>query len=125
MYRYTIGEDSYEEYHEYELLHKLKYTKEEFINLCKEAFKKLDFKNKKEIAESYGSIGTHYFVELLIDKYGFVKPDDVIQHIHISQAYDDNYVGCEDCAHSYYLNEKLMCNSEYCNECDWRDEEKF
>lgn len=27
MYRYAIGEDSYEDYHVYEILHKEKYTK--------------------------------------------------------------------------------------------------
>ena len=49
MYRYTIGEDYYEDYHTYEILHKEKYTQEEFLNICKEAFKKLDFEKKKKL----------------------------------------------------------------------------
>lgn len=121
MYRYTIGEDSYEDYHEYEILHKNLFTKEEFIYLCKEAFKELDFEIKKEIAESCASQGTYYVVNLLTEKYGFILPNKVICHIHLGDL-SEHWGMCEECPHSYYLNGKLKCNSEDCNIRPYEDE---
>jgi len=114
MYRYTIGEDSYEDYHVYEILHKNLFTKEEFLYLCKEAFKELDFKIKKEIAQSLASQGTHYIIKSLTEKYGFILPKKIISHIHLEEL-SEHWGGCEECSHSYYLNEELKCNSEDCD----------
>ena len=89
MYRYTIGQGSYEDYYTYEILHKNKFTKEEFLNICKETFKKLSKKKQREIKEWYGDEGTHYIIELLVKDYGFVLPDKVIVNIHLSDLYGE------------------------------------
>lgn len=114
MYRYTIGEDSFEDYHKYEILHKEIYTQEEFLNICKEAFKELDFEIKKEIAESYASEGTCYVIGVLIEKYGFVLPNNIVCHIHLGDL-SKHWGGCEECPHSYSFNGEFKCTSEDCN----------
>ena len=88
LYRYFIGQGSYEDYYAYEVLHKNKFTKEEFLSICKEAFNKLNKKIRKEIKEWRGDAGTSYVTELLVKDYGFVLPEEKLHTIHLLDLYN-------------------------------------
>ena len=118
MYRYTIGESSWEDYHTIELLHNKKYSKDEFLNICKQAYKKLSFENKKEIAQSYGEEGVYLIRDILVGEYDFKLSENITSHIHILDLFNSEYLNCEDCPKSYMVNGKIQCNNL---ECEFRE----
>jgi hypothetical protein len=114
MFRYKIGQDEFEDYYAYEILHEKQFTKEEFLNICKEAFNKLDVKIKKEIIDSYSSQGTHYVIEILTKEYGVKIPDKIIATIHLCELHNMDGANCEDCSKSFYINGNFICTSDNC-----------
>lgn len=64
MYRYIIGEDHYDDYHEWELWHERKFTEEEFQEMCKVA-------EQKFINEDNHYSGAALILAHLINKHGF------------------------------------------------------
>jgi len=87
MYKYEIGEDN----HEYKIYHKSQFTREEFLNICKEAFNKLDGKIKKEIINSCGTWGACFIVGILTKEYEFSFQKDSIVNIHLCELYEYEY----------------------------------
>jgi hypothetical protein len=118
MYRYTIGQDQWECYSQIEIIHTEKYSKEEFLNICKEAFRKINIKDRKDIIECRGDSGAYTIKDILIKEYGFSLPNEIICHIHMVDLFPDNFASCEDCPKSYMLNGKLQCNNQ---KCEFRD----
>lgn len=117
MYRYTIGQDRWESYSEAELLHTNEYSRDEFLKICKEAFAKLDYKNRKHICDCYGDDGVHLLKNMLIKEFQFILPDKVTSHIHMGEllSYDyENHIDCEDCSKSYELNGVFKCSYDEC-----------
>lgn len=118
MYRYKIGEDSYEDYRSFEVLHEKQFTEKEFLSICREAFKKLDQNIKNKIADSRNCTGSQYVVEILISDYGFIKANKVIETVHLCQLHNMDKVNCEYCTHSYFVNNQFQCNS---SDCEYKD----
>jgi hypothetical protein len=115
MYRYTIAEDYWDDYKKYELIHEQIYSKEEFQNICKKAFKELDIKNRKEIIQSRASFGISDLIKILTKNYGFIIPDNIIVHLHLKDLFNIEDNNCEYCDHSYSINGNLKCNFEDCD----------
>ncbi len=122
MYRYTIGQDQWESYSQVEILHKEKYSEDEFLNICKEAFRKINTKDRKEIIEFRGDSGAYAIKNILIKEYGFLLPSEVICHVHMLDLFPDNFASCEECPKPYTLNDKLQCNNQKCEFKDFLNE---
>lgn len=118
MYRYIIVEDEWNKnsrYQEYELLHPNEYTRKEFLNICRDAFRKLNIEEQKFIFESEDSLGTGYVIEILEKEYGFILPDMITSQISLENLHNINNIHCKHCGYSYVLNNKTMCNIDVCN----------
>ena len=124
MYRYIIGEDCYDSYSEIEILHHEVYTKDQFINICKQALSKLDYKDRKTICDSYGDSGTYLIGDMLVKHFGFIQPDKVKSHIHLLDLLNfGDYDNCVDCPKSYELNGKIHCTYDECGKREILKEE--
>ena len=116
MYKYIIGESCFEDYHEIELLHEKQYTKEEFFGICKKAFNEITLKEKEDIINCRGDKGIYEIKEILFNKYGFIKPKEITNYIHINDLIK-GYTICCDCPKFYYLNNKPQCDN--LNNCEF------
>lgn len=117
MYRYTIGEGQWDCYCDTEILHDEKYSKKKFLDICKQAFSRLDYETRKKICHSFGDDGIHQIEDILIKEFGFIKPEKVTSHIHIVDLFDKTYqdsISCEDCSRSYELNGEMKCSYDEC-----------